>query len=308
MERTWRDGDRVELTLPMRTSVRTWARNHDSVSVDHGPLTFSLAIGESWRRTGGTPDWPEYEVFPETPWNYALDRPQPGHLRLERRRGPLPANPFTPQTAPLELRARARKIDNWQADPQGVVRELQDSPARTDGPVEEVRLIPMGAARLRITSFPVAGRGQDAHEWTLPAFEASASHAEGSMLALYDGRWPSSSADHDIPRFTWWDHLGTEEWVQYAYREPRRVEGCAVYWFDDTGIGRCRVPASWELHWLDGDQWRPVGSPSGYGVALDTVNRVTFDPVTTRGLRIVAKLRNGFSAGILEWEVPAATP
>ncbi|GAA3707781.1 hypothetical protein GCM10022224_086680 [Nonomuraea antimicrobica] len=308
VERTWRDGDRVELTLPMRTSVRTWARNHDSVSVDHGPLTFSLAIGESWRRTGGTPDWPEYEVFPETPWNYALDRPQPGHLRLERRRGPLPANPFTPQTAPLELRARARKIDNWQADPQGVVRELQDSPARTDGPVEEVRLIPMGAARLRITSFPVAGRGQDAHEWTLPAFEASASHAEGSMLALYDGRWPSSSADHDIPRFTWWDHLGTEEWVQYAYREPRRVEGCAVYWFDDTGIGRCRVPASWELHWLDGDQWRPVGSPSGYGVALDTVNRVTFDPVTTRGLRIVAKLRNGFSAGILEWEVPAATP
>ncbi|MFC7099372.1 discoidin domain-containing protein [Nonomuraea rubra] len=301
MEREWRDGDRVELTLPMRTALRTWTRNHGSVSVDHGPLTFSLAIGESWRRTGGTDTFPEYEVFPETAWNYALDDRNP---RLVRRRGPLPANPFTPATAPLELRAGARKLGNWQADPQGVVRELQDSPARTDGPREEVRLIPMGAARLRITSFPVAGRGPGAHAWTLPAFEATASHAEGSFLALYDGRWPSSSADHGIPRFTWWAHLGTEEWVQYDYREPRPLTGCGVYWFDDTGIGRCRVPASWELRWLDGDQWRPVASPSGYGVARDTVNRVTFSPVTTRSLRLVARLQPGFSAGILEWEVP----
>ncbi|GAA2107894.1 beta-L-arabinofuranosidase domain-containing protein [Actinomadura alba] len=308
VERTWRDGDRIELTLPMRTSVRTWTRNHGSVSVDHGPLTFSLAIEETWKRTGGTPEWPEYEVFPASPWNYALDRPEPDRFRVVRRRGDVPDDPFTPRTAPLELRAKARKIDNWRADPQGVVRVLQDSPARTNGPGEEVRLIPMGAARLRITSFPVAGTGPDAHEWTLPEVEASASHAEGSVLALYDGRWPSSSADHGIPRFTWWDHLGTAEWVQYEYAEPVRVESCAVYWFDDTGIGRCRVPASWELLWLDGGQWRPVTAASGYGVAVDAVNRVTFAPVVTRGIRIAARLRDGFSAGILEWEVPRTAP
>ncbi|HEY6737564.1 MAG TPA: beta-L-arabinofuranosidase domain-containing protein [Actinopolymorphaceae bacterium] len=257
VERTWHDGSQIELTLPMRTSVRTWRDNHDAVSVDHGPLTFSLAIEEDWRQTGGDRTWPEYEVFPASPWNYALDAPDADRMRLQRRPGPLPDNPFRLDTTPLELHAHARGLDTWTADPQGVVRELQDSPARTETPVEEVRLVPMGAARLRITSFPVAGTGPDAHEWTLPEVVASASHAEGSLLALDDGRWPSSSADHDIPRFTWWDHLGTEEWVRYEYVRPFRLDRCAVYWFDDTGIGRCRVPASWELHWRDGGRVAP---------------------------------------------------
>jgi hypothetical protein len=42
---------------------------------------------------------------------------------------------------------------------------LQPSPARSTEPVERIRLIPMGAARLRITAFPVIGRGTDSHAW-----------------------------------------------------------------------------------------------------------------------------------------------
>ena len=40
--------------------------------MDYGPLTFSLQIGEKWQRYGGTDDWPQYEVFPTTPWDYGL--------------------------------------------------------------------------------------------------------------------------------------------------------------------------------------------------------------------------------------------
>jgi hypothetical protein len=36
------------------------------------PLSFSLKIGERWYRCGGTDAWPEWEVFPTTPWNYGL--------------------------------------------------------------------------------------------------------------------------------------------------------------------------------------------------------------------------------------------
>ena len=52
-----------------------------------------------------------------------------------------------------------------------------------------------------------------------------------------------SSDDQEIPRFTWWDHRGTAEWVQYDFAKPTTVSTVSVYWFDDTGRGGCRVPA-----------------------------------------------------------------
>jgi hypothetical protein len=72
-----------------------------------------------------------------------------------------------------------------------------------------------------------------------------------------------------------------------------------VYWFDDTGRGGCRVPKSWEVQWLDGETWRPVTGASRYGTAKHTFNRVTFDPVETKGIRILVQLQEGMSGGIL---------
>jgi hypothetical protein len=83
------------------------------------------------------------------------------------------------------------------------------------------------------------------------------------------------------------------------------VSEIAVYWFDDTGRGSCRVPASWRLLWRDGKEWRPVKltGQSRYGTALDCFNKVTFEPVTTPELKLEVKLKAGFSGGILEWTV-----
>ncbi|MCX7048198.1 MAG: glycoside hydrolase family 127 protein, partial [Candidatus Sumerlaeota bacterium] len=60
--------------------------------------------------------------------------------------------------------------------------------------------------------------------------------------ALNDQIEPKNSGDHDIPRFTWWDHRGTTEWVQYDFKEKTKVSAVEVYWFDDTGRGQCRAP------------------------------------------------------------------
>ena len=70
----------------------------------------------------------------------------------------------------------------------------------------------MGAARLRISSFPVVGRGPDAKEWTNPPTPPSASHTNPSdtTTALNDAVIPKNSNDHSIARFTWWDHKGSE--------------------------------------------------------------------------------------------------
>ena len=72
IEREWTEGDTIELALPMRIALRKWQQNGDSVSVDRGPLTYSLKIGEKHVRAGGTDKWPAWEIHPTTPWNYGL--------------------------------------------------------------------------------------------------------------------------------------------------------------------------------------------------------------------------------------------
>ena len=169
LDREWKDGDTVSLRLPMQVRVQKWAKNHDAVSVNYGPLTFSLKIGERWERCGGTDAWPELEVFPTTPWNYGLvfneQKPAKSFKVVKSSGRPLPAQPFTPGTAPIEIRAEARRIPAWKQDSLGLVGKLQFSPVKSDQPVETVTLIPMGAARLRISSFPIIGQGKDAQDW-----------------------------------------------------------------------------------------------------------------------------------------------
>jgi hypothetical protein len=77
----------------------------------------------------------------------------------------------------------------------------------------------------------------------------------------------------------------------------------AVYWFDDTGVGQCRVPAAWRLFYRSGQDWTPVKTDGDFGTAKDRYNDVRFEPVKTDALKIEVDLQQGFSGGILEWQV-----
>lgn len=182
IDRNWKNGDMVNVSFPMEVNVRTWAQNHNSVSVDYGPLTFSLqikekyvqfdstqtAIGDSkWQKDADTSLWPSFEIHPESPWNYGLvlkKNPEKS-FKVIRRAWPKDNFPFTQEAVPLMIEAQARRIPNWTLDKHGLCAVLQDSPVLSKDPKEKVVLIPMGAARLRISSFPVTGSGPDAAAW-----------------------------------------------------------------------------------------------------------------------------------------------
>ena len=182
IDRVWHDGDQVILEMPMELNVRRWSENHNSASVEFGPLTFSLKIEEEyiqrdptdtaiwdseWQETIDLEDWPAYEIQPASDWNYGLVLDSPIHeiFRVEWRDWPSNDFPFDHAGVPISIFARAKQIPNWVISEHGLAGALQDSPIRSNAEEEEVELIPMGAARLRISAFPVIGTGPDANEW-----------------------------------------------------------------------------------------------------------------------------------------------
>jgi uncharacterized protein len=156
---------------------------------------------------------------------------------------------------------------------------------------------------------PDPGMGTKAESSTNPAMKAKASVSFANKFdkstAINDGKEPTSSRDHSIPRLTWWPQKGSVEWVQLDFEKPTSVSAAEVYWFDDGGRGECRAPKSWRLLYLDGEKWKPVKikDKEEFGVAIDKFNRAAFKSVKTKALRIEVQLKKDLSSGILEWRV-----
>jgi hypothetical protein len=156
LRRTWHHGDQVRIEFDPEIEVVDWPSLRGAVSVRRGPLWYALRIGEKWHKYGGTEAWPAYEVLPTTPWNYGLVTGRTGarpSVRLASRAAP-PYQPFVPEGAPIVLRALARRVPGWKEEGR-MVGPVPAGPADGEGTPEEVDLIPMGCARLRISVFPL---------------------------------------------------------------------------------------------------------------------------------------------------------
>lgn len=173
IERKWKQGDVVKLVLPMHLKKDTWAKNKNSVSIHYGPLTFSLkidetykqmdskksAIGDSkWQENADPSKWPSFEIYPASMWNYGLvlnEQPLESQFEIIKRSWPENDFPFTQDAVPFMLKAKGKIIPEWILDKNGLCDILPQSPVKVSTKEQPIELIPMGAARLRIASFPV---------------------------------------------------------------------------------------------------------------------------------------------------------
>ena len=122
--------------------------------------------------------------------------------------------------------------------------------------------------------------------------KAKVTASEGAVNAKRaNDQFEPESSDDAAGYMHWWPKKGTAEWIDYTFDTPVRVSESSVYWFDDTGGGGCRVPASWRILYKSGGEWLPVKAAGAYAVAKDAWNTVRFDstgrmrPAAARNIR-----------------------
>lgn len=145
--RTWAKGDRVEIAFMNETRMAEGFNR--SVSVEHGPLIFSYPIGERWeklKQRGLTADW---QVFPTGPWNYGVAQ----GAALRRTEHPVSPVPFSRKSPPVAVTVSMASVPAWIGS-GGHAAPPPVGPVAVGSKPETVTLIPYGAAKLRITSFP----------------------------------------------------------------------------------------------------------------------------------------------------------
>lgn len=276
LDRAWRNGTVVELTLPMTprrvVSHASVEANTDRVAIQRGPFVYAA-------------EWP--------------DNPK-GHVR----------NVMLGDSAALRAEHRPSLLNGVTVvTTAGTWLEYDDKGGvqRATGPLT---LIPYYAWANRgrgemAVWLPRSEKTVTPRPFPTLAMLSKVTHsgqARRSPNMINDGEDPRNSAD-STAYFDWWPLKSSAETVDMTFPRSATVSEIQVYWFDDTGRGEVRVPANWRLLYRDGETWKPVDAAGTYGVERNRYNVVAFKPVTTSAIRIELTMQQNWSAGIQEWKV-----
>jgi DUF1680 family protein len=276
LSRGWKRGDVVELTLPM--PVRRIVANdavvadRGRVALERGPMVYCA-------------EWP--------------DNPD-GHVR----------NLILPDDRKLTSEFKPGLLDGIVVIKGKALAAAYDTQGRVAKKEQDFVAIPYYVWANRgpgemIVWLPNSDEGVKPPPPTTIASTSRVRTSEGAQnpMAINDLSEPQSSRDNSDIYLHWWPRKGTVEWVEYSFQKPVMISESEIYWYDDTGRGECRVPASWRLLYMAGGEWKPVENIEGFGVIKDRFNRVSFKPMTTSGLRLEVTMQTDWSAGIQEWKV-----
>ncbi|MFH2040883.1 MAG: beta-L-arabinofuranosidase domain-containing protein, partial [Acidobacteriota bacterium] len=146
IEREWNGQETLTLLLPM--TPRASRRFQNALSIERGPLVYALKIGEEWKRVNADKPHRElphgdWEVYPTSPWNFALDLSEDDVAGLFFMEFPLGEMPFSPENAPVSVAVKGILLKDWRLV-NGSAGELPLSPVQAAGETVNLVLIPYG--------------------------------------------------------------------------------------------------------------------------------------------------------------------
>jgi len=175
VKKEFRDGDVVNLKLPMTVGVEDWFHGQ-SVCFVRGPLVYSLQIDEKRVAHSSDPDnirafmaghdiqgFPEVEFLPQSDWRYGFNAAQKNNLsKIQVVESGMTDNPFLENQTPVRLEVPVCQLTDWGLPTdkdRSFLNEPSGLPVTNDEPAEDQQttklFVPYGATHLRLTTIPV---------------------------------------------------------------------------------------------------------------------------------------------------------
>lgn len=138
----------------------------------------------------------------------------------------------------------------------------------------------------------------------IASLAATHTNASDDIFAIADGELPSSSADATISRWTSWSKLGQTQQIELTLKAVQPIESVAVYWYNDNG--GVKLPESWSMEYRKDGKWMEYQAyvTDTFGTVADQFNVVhPASPIEADALRLTINPKADASVGILEIQI-----
>ncbi len=275
IERRWKPGDRVELSLPLvpryvqaRPEVEA---DRDRLAVVCGPLVYCAEEAD----------------------NGLVQRywlPKPAALS----RTSIIEDPLQGLTA---VETTAAKLDTTGRMP---LRLIPYYAWDNRGDRSMIVWLPRTEAQAR-ESLPTTEKNKS---W-LREMYLTCKNTREEQEALFDGMVPFRSHHQG---YSSWTSRGCEsepQQLEFLFKAPRTLESIAVFWIADARTTTL-LPEKWSVEYLDGGEWKSMRHyvTDTYGLELDGFNEVRpASKLRCEGLRLKLTPQPGHSVGIAELQI-----
>ena len=271
INRTWSDGDTVELTFPME--------------VQKIPMI------------EGVEDTKDYTAFRRGPMVYAAEQVD---------NAASPQMYYLPGNASF-VEAWVENLDGKE-DPFGLrgVMKITTEDAIIHYPGGDEK-----ASLNMVPYFCVGNRGltrMETYISTVAREYPLERHAKPSASFTFSGNDTDSPLNlndgNEAPASRWTSFTGPlQPWVEYRFDYPVITRGCQIMWYDDGG--GVQVPNGLRIEYWDGAQYLPVKANVDYRYfPKNEFALYMFDTVSTTRLRLVIdNTATQIAVGIVEWKL-----